>query len=392
MFYLLSVTESKDSSQPHVYAHLRACDDLSLSNEEPEDLEEWQKERYLSPKFQYELETPTAKCTGEVGVKIHNQVQENLFKRQHPETCNGRFLIWRLGKGGFGQEVRKLAYQLAIAYAENRTLVLDTSVPWKYTDKELCPEQSFNCYFKPITKCTLEDVLEVHKQNVGADEPFPVWDPEGNNDAPVVFGNFNTTKWRFFTPTEYGTLLSLEWFRSELLYYLLQANDYTQNIIPEEKKKLGLPEDLEKLPFIAMHVRGGDKHTEYRLHPFQEYLNKAKWFKTLYGVKNIFLVSDDSLAIKQATENPEGFKIIWSTNQRESGGSQEVSEVGHEVMVKVLKDVFIASQCQFWIGTLSSNFGDAIWELMVARNAGTIPPYVSLDIPWTTHNQPNVFV
>jgi len=84
MFYLLSVTESKDSSQPHVYAHLRACDDLSLSNEEPEDLEEWQKERYLSPKFQYELETPTAKCTGEVGVKIHNQVQENLFKRQNP--------------------------------------------------------------------------------------------------------------------------------------------------------------------------------------------------------------------------------------------------------------------------------------------------------------------
>lgn len=35
----------------------------------------------------------------------------------------------------FLREVRKLAYQLAIAYAEDRTLILDTSVPWKYTDK-----------------------------------------------------------------------------------------------------------------------------------------------------------------------------------------------------------------------------------------------------------------
>jgi len=194
------------------------------------------------------------------------------------------------------------------------------------------------------------------------------------------------------TPTEFSTLLSLEWFRSELLNYLLQPNEYTENIIREEKKKLGLPEALEKIPYIAMHIRGGDKHTEYRLHPFQEYLNKAKWFKTLYGVKNIFLVSDDAMAISQATTEPEGFNIIWSSNERDNGGSQESTEVGQEVMVKVLKDIFIAAQCQFWIGTMSSNFGDIIWELMVARNAGTIPPYVSLDIPWTTHNQPNVFV
>jgi hypothetical protein len=354
-------------------------------------LEEWQRERYHSEQFQVELETPTAKCTGEVGVKIHEQLQQDFIHRQNPENCrSGRFLLWRLGKGGFGQEVRKLAYQLAIAYAENRTLVIDTSVPWKYTDAALCPEQSFYCYFEQITKCTLDDVLAVHEKT-GSQGPIPTWS-EDNVDVPVVFGNYNTTKWRYFTPPDYSTLLSLEWFRSELLYYLLQPNEYTQNVVREEKKKLGLPEALEKIPYIAMHIRGGDKHTEYRLHPFREYLNKAKWFKTLYGVKNIFLVSDDAMAISQATTNSEGFNILWSSNDREEGGSQEATEVGHLVMLKVLKDIFIASQCQFWIGTLSSNFGDTIWELMVARNAGTIPPYVSLDIPWTTHNQPNVFV
>jgi len=388
IFCVLSFTEPV---HPLVYAHLGACNDLSLTDEEPEDLEEWQKERYLSEKFQYELETPQAKCTGELGVKIHNQLQADLHTAQHPSDCNGRFLIWKLGKGGFGQEVRKLAYQLAIAYAENRTLVLDTSTPWKYTDKELCPEQSLYCYFEPITQCTMDDVYRVHQQNRG-ESPIPVWSEDTPNER-VVFGHYNTSKWRFFTPTQYGTLLSLEWFRSELLYYVLQPNEYTQAIVKEEKEKLGLPTQVDHvLPYIAIHVRGGDKHTEYKLHPFQEYLNKAKWFKTLYGVPNIFLVSDDAEVISQALEQPEGFNIIWSLNDRDKGGSQEVSEVGHQVMVKVLKDIFIASQCQFWIGTLSSNFGDTIWELMVARNAGTVPPYVSLDIPWTTHNQPNVFI
>jgi hypothetical protein len=388
LFYLLSLS---DTQATHVYGHLGACNDLSLINEEPEDLEEWQKERYHSEKFQYELETPQAKCTGELGAKIHTKLQETLYQLQHPTDCSGRFLVWKLGKGGFGQEVRKLAYQLAIAYAENRTLVLDTSTPWKYTDKELCPEQSFYCYFKPITQCTMEDVKRVNEQN-GGGETLPIWSEDSPND-PVVFGHYNTSKWRYFTPTEYGTLLSLEWFRSELLFYLLRANEFTTNFVEEEKKILGLPTDLDRpLPYIVIHVRGGDKHTEYKLHPFQEYLNKAKWFKTLYGVRNIFLVSDDAQTITQAQEEPEGFNIIWTRNDREEGGSQEISEVGHSVMVKVLKDIFIASQCQFWIGTLSSNFGDTIWELMVARNAGTVPPYVSLDIPWTTHNQPNVFI
>jgi hypothetical protein len=103
------------------------------------------------------------------------------------------------------------------------------------------------------------------------------------------------------------------------------------------------------------------------------------------------LVSDDANIIKQAGEDPN-FHITWASGDRQPGGSHEITETGYSVMAKVLKDIFIASSCQYWIGTLSSNFGDVIWELMVARNHGTVPPYISLDIPWTTHNQPNVFI
>jgi len=219
---------------------------------------------------------------------------------------------------------------------------------------------------------------------------FPVWSPDSLAE-PVVVGQFNTDKWRFYTPPKFGAVLTLEWYRSELLYYVMRPNDYTKNLIQEEKEALGMDVHQDSFACIAMHVRGGDKRTEYQLHPFQEYLNKAKWFNALYGVKDIFLVSDDKDVIQQATADTD-FNIFWAQIQRDSGGSNEVTEVGHEVMVKVLKEIFIASQCQLWIGTLSSNFGDVIWELMIASNHGTVPPYVSLDIPWTTHNQPNVFI
>lgn len=95
--------------------------------------------------------------------------------------------------------------------------------------------------------------------------------------------------------------------------------------------------------------------------------------------------------MEQALAEPK-FKFVWASGDRQKGGSHEITETGYSVMEKVLKDIFIAASCKFWIGTLSSNFGDVIWELMIARNHGTIPPYISLDIPWTTHNQPNVFI
>jgi hypothetical protein len=359
------------------------CEENSMEFAEPEDLEEWQKERYLSEDFQYGLENPKPKCTGEIGRRMHTGLQEDLDILQQPADCTGRFLIWRLGTGGFGQEVRKLAYQLAIAFAENRTLLLDTSKPWKYTDKDICPEQSFYCYFEPLTQCTMQDLGKSY-------ESFPVWSEDSINER-VVVGNYNTDKWRYFTPEKYGTALSLEWFRAELLAYVMRTNEYTKLLVRDEKIKLGLDPDAHTLPYISMHIRGGDKKSEYKLHPWKSYLNKANWFKSLYGVDNIFLVSDDANVMEQAATEPN-FHIVWASGERTPGGSHEITETGHSVMVKVLKDILIASSCKYWIGTLSSNFGDVIWELMVARNHGTIPPYISLDIPWTTHNQPNVFI
>lgn len=85
---------------------------------------------------------------------------------------------------------------------------------------------------------------------------FPVWS-ENSFDESIVVGNYNTDKWRYFTPTKYGTLLSLEWFRSELLAFSLRPNEYTKTLVREEKKILGLDQDQLLLPCIAMHVRGG---------------------------------------------------------------------------------------------------------------------------------------
>jgi len=364
----------------------RSCQEATGLTMDGAQMQTWQRRRYSSDKFQLHAENPHAGCAGDV--QTHNQIQKDIFQVQHPENCSGRFLIWKLGTGGFGQEVRKLAYQLAIAQAENRTLILDTSLPWKYTDKEVCPQQDLSCFFLPLSSCSLHHVIVQHPQLSSIS--LPTW-TESNLEEPVVVGQFNTDKWRFYTPSKFTTTLTLEWYRSELLYYIMRPNEFTENLVREEKVALGMDPSKESYLCLAMHVRSGDKRTEYKVHSFLEYLAKAQWFNALYGIKDIFLVTDDHDVIEQAKTEPN-FHIFWSRGTRSVGGSHEHSEVGHEVMVKVLKDVLIASQCQLWVGTLSSNFGDIIWELMIARNFGVVPPYVSLDVPWKTHDQPNVFI
>lgn len=148
-------------------------------------------------------------------------------------------------------------------------------------DTEICPQQSFFCYFEPLSRCTMKDLK-------GDYTSFPVWS-EQTMDARVVVGNYNTDKWRYYTPSKYGTVLSLEWFRAELLAYSMRPNEFTKALISEEKQRLGLDPDMLVLPFISMHVRGGDKKTEYDLHPFKEYLNKAEWFQVTSKTQHVLI-------------------------------------------------------------------------------------------------------
>ena len=46
-----------------------------------------------------------------------------------------------------------------------------------------------------------------------------------------------------------------------------------------------------------------------------------------------------------------------------------------------LLDVFLMSEADYVVGTLSSHFGALAYELSVARK-GYHPPYISLDFPW----------
>lgn len=52
------------------------------------------------------------------------------------------------------------------------------------------------------------------------------------------------------------------------------------------------------------------------------------------------------------------------------------------VAESTILDILILSECDYFIGTLSSHFGALAYELSYA-NKGYHAPYISLDYPWS---------
>ena len=93
--------------------------------------------------------------------RVNEQDKEGLWdliwKNQHPADCSkARFLVHFRGVGGFGYQIHLLARELEYAVRSNRVLLF--AGIWIFTDPELCPKRDHECYFQPLSSCTLADI------------------------------------------------------------------------------------------------------------------------------------------------------------------------------------------------------------------------------------------
>jgi len=152
-----------------------------------------------------------------------------------------------------------------------RLLTTKSSDQWWFADKERCPNMSFECYFRKLSPCTDDDLLE------GGDQPFhpPLgvdpreWEGEGGvGGARVVFLSWEAQQMvllrplvRMFFPRKYQRYGGLAWFRSQIMSRIFRLkSDVLEAVWARMPPVIGEAGGR----VIGVHVRRGDKYTVRR--------------------------------------------------------------------------------------------------------------------------------
>lgn len=127
------------------------------------------------------------------------EVQEALFQHQNPQNCeSAKFLIYYVWSHGFGSFVRGMSSAFALAVSQGRVLLLavgpaprykrlgkDDDQVWKTWHHGIgCNHVHPECFFKPISNCSLKSV---HERMIANEVSYA--ELESDVDMPVLRGN-----------------------------------------------------------------------------------------------------------------------------------------------------------------------------------------------------------
>ncbi|KAG0021428.1 hypothetical protein BGZ80_002396 [Entomortierella chlamydospora] len=208
-------------------------------------------------------------------------------------------------------------------------------------------------------------------------------------ETDMRFWNASTTNFKSLSPDVSSLMLQIGivdpefehkghfWWRSMLTYYATRPNYKMRAEIRQSSMPI--------TPCISIHVRHSDKKIEAIPLNFKQYMDVAIKYKSMTGISNIYLMSDDPAVIAETKlQKYKDFRFQYQDVKRTNEGWE--SDIMHGVSIDTqernfLIDIHSAAQCQHSILTYSSNVGRLIAELAYGtRNKE--PSVRSLDSKW----------
>ena len=269
-----------------------------------------------------------------------------IERHQNPADCeHSRFMVVDLEPTGIGSTVH--VWGMYLAHAMERGLVLVTRGSWIYTDGATCGGRSMDlgCYFVPPTSCSLSQA----ESGLRTDLHFRLvqdWQRVRRSLPP----SFRARGYRYW--------------KAIASAYLVRPLPWLTKLAEEEKARVFGREGMPH-PITSMHVRHGDTGLEVPIVPFSRYDAMVAKNET------VFLSTEDKSVIEEAGIARER-RYLYSSMERLNlspfdavkrlGGGRE----GTNSLVQLL----IASECDSFVGTRSSNWCMLIEELAKVRGRG----------------------
>jgi hypothetical protein len=310
---------------------------------------------------------------------------------------------------GLGSRFSSIAATLHFARSLDRPMFTQHETGgWAYTDGARCASRDHTCYFHRLTSCQEDDVDDLWAPPdwfrwpyglIVSDWPNPVrglqryiWT---DHSIPLRY-YWETTITGRRLPAKYRERGWL-WYHSQMLFFVLQPLPEVLSTVVKKKAlvKTGNEDTpgsfAAERPVIAMHVRQGDKVKEKVATQFDCYMAVAERYRQETGVRDIWLLSDDDTLVQSAEKMYPAFNFLYNAVNASNGGGRfsnaslptvaalDAGQLnGREVAMDGLTDILIAVECDYFIGTLSSNFGRTVLKLMYA-SYGYLPPHTGMD-------------
>jgi hypothetical protein len=316
------------------------------------------------------------------------QLFYEIIKHQFPESCAEapKLLVpdWTFG---FGSAVHVQSYTFEVAHAVNRTWIAVDTEEWKHFKHSrkdpYCQAENtfgFECYFEPITSCIPRALgFTLHTipwyERVERSDISRLTDPLDKNVWAVRWNDWMPQGSAFHErPEKYRKVRSQLWYQSQIVAYLFRLKPHVLNQCEALMSKINFRKKSGG-PIVGMHIRHGDKFLETFPHPFSQYMEllKAKW----PHVKRVFLASDDKFVFFESflsdKYKKDGYEFLYVMDET-------FYKSDWENFRSLLCDIYILSECDYFVGTMSSNLGRLVWELMYSKKPGA--QVLSLDSPW----------
>ncbi|CAF3701241.1 unnamed protein product [Rotaria sp. Silwood1] len=281
--------------------------------------------------------------------------QKWFYEHQHPINCtNKRFaIIQNYAWSGFGSTVHQIAWAFGRAIADNRIAVYQIPGNWLYGN---CNSSTPDCFFLPITNCSIPSKIDGN-QTITIDANVGHW---SNPIIPSVFQN-----------------RTFNWYRVQMVFYLMRYKPETlAHVQYTISKQFNLSSIDFYHPYIAVYVRRSDKATTKEMsqvYTLKQYFDLFDGNARQANISTIYINSEDEKVLNEFVEiNKEKqgyYKLLNLTLQKNivfGTLTRMTSEQRGKVILDFLTDLFIETNADLHVGTLTSNWCRLVDEMRLA--------------------------
>lgn len=307
-------------------------------------------------------------------------IAQAIYNHQHPRECDKASYLVVSGEwnGGFGSAIHVKARVLLLAMQTGRVLIDADNNRWRFSSPETCERTSMECYFAPMTHCSLE------KGWKGQAEPIAAV----NSSARIVVAASSTDVAKLvdrqgrYQGFGHENKPDMWWF-TQASVYLVRPNVRTLKAVCFAWNCLMGGRAQPDRPFASMFFRAGDKFKEAAPHQPHEYFNML-WFLShdmAEPVRSVYVGSDSALLLNDVLQDYSGdWNLIWMGHFRGASGSRAENEKSTEFTPLIelrslitLADIYISAAADILVGTLTSNQCRLMDELRKVAGKARMP-------------------
>jgi len=293
-----------------------------------------------------------------------------------------RFLLIKSWGCGFWSDVDHVMGQLLAAELSNRIPVVYWGSNSLYS--ESFKGNAFELYFEPVSNFTLDDLVRP-----GFTYYPPIW-----NDKNLKVEDLDKIAWTYrnlgdmmasnanvvVSDTHYFVRPLIPYIPKTHWAYGMTAHQIYRCLFDKYiRLKPDIQQEIQEFydehmkdykPLLGVHMRGGDKvkEVENLSHLNKKYYQKVEEFVNRYDIRKILLLTDCEEILDEFRKR-YGNMLIYTDAKR--GQLSDTQNAPHLTSyserrrkgIEIIKDTYLASMCQFFIGNGYSNVSYTVKRL-----------------------------